>query len=261
MSELFTMLFEKDQQEKRLQNVCPGVMLGKVKKNWDSEHEGMVLVEFFLGEEGKSTSNSIPVMQPYANNSCGFYFLPEVNSVVVVGFLLGNLDSPIVLGCIWDKVNQLPENMANDKNSIKSILTKGGHKLEFNETENEEKIEITTAGGMCISLEDKDQILTMKDKEGENLCTMNGKDGSITVEAKKKIVLKADGKEMLTLDGTGKKASLEADTIEISAGQALTLKGQSTKLEGNMVEMKSQGSFKVESSAMLELKGSMTKIN
>ena len=114
---------------------------------------------------------------------------------------------------------------------------------------------------MCISLEDKDQILTMKDKEGENLCTMNGKDGSITVEAKKKIVLKADGKEMLTLDGTGKKASLEADTIEISAGQALTLKGQSTKLEGNMVEMKSQGSFKVESSAMLELKGSMTKIN
>ena len=41
-----------------------------------------------------------------------------------------------------------------------------------------------------------------------------------------------------------KKASLEADTIEISAGQALTLKGQSTKLEGNMVEMKSQGSFK-----------------
>ena len=35
MSELFTMLFEKDQQEKRLQNVCPGVMLGKVKKNWD----------------------------------------------------------------------------------------------------------------------------------------------------------------------------------------------------------------------------------
>ena len=127
--------------------------------------------------------------------------------------------------------------------------------------ENEEKIEITTAGGMCISLEDKDQILTMKDKEGENLCTMNGKDGSITVEAKKKIVLKADGKEMLTLDGTGKKASLEADTIEISAGQALTLKGQSTKLEGNMVEMKSQGSFKVESSDMLELMGSMTKIN
>ena len=261
MSELFELLFEKDQQEKRLQDICPGVMLGKVKKNWDSEHPGMVMVEFLLGEKGKSTSGWISVMQPYAGNSYGQYFLPEVDSVVVVGFLLGNLDSPVVLGCVWDDVNRLPDDMAKEKNTVKSILTKGGHKILFDETEKEEKIEIVTKGEMRISLEDSSQTVTIQDKKGENLCVINGEGGQITLEAKEKIILKAGGKEMLTLDGTGKKASLAADTVEINAGQALTLKGQSTKLEGNMVEMKAQGSFKVESSAMLELKGSMTKIN
>ena len=77
MSELFELLFEKDQQEKRLQDICPGVMLGKVKKNWDSEHPGMVMVEFLLGEKGKSTSGWIPVMQPYAGNSLSLIHISE----------------------------------------------------------------------------------------------------------------------------------------------------------------------------------------
>jgi len=261
MTELFDMLFEKEQGEKRFLDICPGIMLGKVKKNWDTEHPGMVMVEFFLGEKGKSTTGWVPVMQPYAGKSYGEYFFPEIDSVVVVGFLLGNLDSPVVLGCIWDEKNVLPKDTANKENSIKSILTKGGHKIIFDEKKDEEKIEIITAGEISISMQDKEQSITIKDKKGQNLCTINGKEGTITLEAKEKVVFKAGGKNMLTLDGSGKKATLASDNIEVNAGQSLKLKGQSTKLEGNMVEMKAQGSFKVQSSAMLELKGSMTKIN
>lgn len=261
MADLFDMLFEKSQGEKRLQDICPGLMLGKVKKNWDAEHQGMVQVEFFLGEDGKSTTEWIPVMQFYAGKGYGEYFFPEIDAVVVVGFLLGNLDSPVVLGSIWDKKNVIPENTANEKNSIKSILTKGGHKILFDEKEGEENIKIITAGQLSISLEDKEQKITIQDKKGENLCRICGKEGEISFEAKKKMVFQAGGKEMFTLDGTGKKAILSTDTIEINAKQGLKAKGQSTSLTGNMVEMKAQGSFKVESSAMLELKGSMTKIN
>lgn len=259
-AELYDMMFEKTQQEQRLNNICPGLMLGVVKKNWDKEHQGMVMVEYSVGEKGKSTSGWLPVMQWYAGNHYGSYMLPEIDSIVVIGYLLGELDSPIVLGCLWNKKNELPSDTANEKNSIKKLITKGGHQIIFDETQDKESIVIKTKGELDISLEDKEQIITIKDKSGDNLCKIDGKKGEVTVAAKKKLILQAGGKQMVTLDGTGKKLALEADNIDIKAGQALKIKGQSTKLESNMLEVKAQGSLKAQSSAMMEVKAAMLKV-
>lgn len=258
--ELFDMMFEKNEEQKRLQDVCTGLMLGTVKKNWDQKHKGMLMVELTLGEEGKSTTGWVPVLQSYAGKNYGTYFLPEVSSVVVVGFLQGKLDCPVVLGCLWDKVNTLPTDAPTEKNSIKEILTKNGHRIIFDEKKDDEKITIQSKGQLTVQLEDKEQIITIKDKSGENLCRINGKKGEISIEAKKKLSLKVGGKAMLTLDGSAKKLAVEADNIDIKAGQALKIKGQSTKLEGNMVELKAQGSFKAQAGAMMEIKGAMTKL-
>ena len=259
-AELYDMLFEKSQKEQRLDNICPGLMLGTVKQNWDKEHQGMVMVEYFVGEKGKSTSEWIPVMRSYAGKQYGSYALPEIDSVVVIGYLLGELDSPIVLGCLWNKKNELPPETANDKNSIKKLITKGGHQIIFDETQNEERIVIQTKGELNISLEDKEQVITIRDKNGENLCRVDGKKGEVTIEAKKKLILQSGGKPMVTLDGTGKKLTLDADNIDLSAGQALKIKGQSTKMESNMLEVKAQGSLKAQSSAMMEVKAAMLKV-
>jgi uncharacterized protein involved in type VI secretion and phage assembly len=200
-------------------------------------------------------------MQPYCGKEFGEYFMPEVNTEVVVGFNLGNINRPIVLGCLWNDVDKLPKDMANKDNSVKSIMTKGGHEILFDETKDKEKIQTKTKGNMTIVLEDKDQKISIQDEKGDNLICLDSKNGEIKVKAKKKIVFNAGDTDMLTLDGSGKKASLTADNVEVKATQALTLKGQNTKLEGNMTSLKAQGSFKAESSAILELKGSMVKIN
>ncbi|MDE7272906.1 MAG: phage baseplate assembly protein V [Lachnospiraceae bacterium] len=259
-AELYDMIFEKSPQRQRLDNICPGLMLGTVKQNWDKEHQGMVMVEYSVGEKGKSTSGWIPVMQSYAGKQYGSYTLPEIDSIVVVGYLLGELDSPVVLGCLWNKKNELPSGTANDSNSIKKFITKGGHQIIFDETKDEERIVIKTKGALNISLEDKEQVITVSDQSGENLCRVDGKKGEVTIAAKKKLILQSGGKPMVTLDGTGKKLTLEADNIDLAAGQALKIKGQSTKMESNMLEVKAQGSLKAQSGAMMEVKAAMLKV-
>ncbi len=55
--------------------------------------------------------------------------------------------------------------------------------------------------------------------------------------------------------------TVKSNNVTVEASQALKLKGQNSSLEGSMMNIKAQGSFKAESSAMLELKGAMVKIN
>lgn len=254
-------LLLQSQNGNRDESRCFSVMTGVVKENYDEKQPGKVLVELYFGEKGKTSTDWISLMQPYCGKEFGEYFIPEIGTEVVLGFNLGNIHRPIVLGCLWNELDKIPKEVANKDNSIKCIKTKGGHEIIFDETKDKENIKITTKGKLNIAFEDKDQKITIQDEKGDNMISLDSKNGLITIKAKKKIVLNAGDNDMLTLDGTGKKASLTADNIEVNATQALTLKGQNVKLEGNMTALKAQGSFKVESSAMLELKGAMVKIN
>ena len=131
-----------EQQTQKTSKDVGNVMTGIVKKNWDKEHPGCVQVEMLMGEKGKAMTQWIRVMQPYCGNGYGQYFLPEINTEVVLGFLGGDISAPIVLGSLWNKEDKIPDQKANDKNSVKSIRTKGGHEIIFDETKDKEKIEI-----------------------------------------------------------------------------------------------------------------------
>lgn len=255
------LLFPEESGNRRSGMDCYSVMTGVVKQNYDEAHPGKVQVELFFGEEGKTSVEWIRVMQPYCGKEFGEYFIPEVNTEVVVGFILGNIHKPIVLGCLWNDVDKLPDDKANKDNSIKGIKTKGGHEIIFDDTTDKEKITISSKGKMTVVLDDAEQKISVQDEKGENLLSLDSKNGLITVKAKKKIVFNAADKDMLTLDGEGKKVSITSDNVEVDAKQALTLKGQNLKIEGNMTALKASGSFKAESSAVLELKGAMVKIN
>lgn len=238
------------------------ILTGIVKNNWNKDYPGHVQVELLMGgEEGKTTLQWVRVMQPYCGNGYGDFFVPEIDTEVVVGFLGGDISSPVVLGCLWNKKDQLPEGKANDKNSVKSIRTKGGHEILFDETKDKEKIEIKTNGELDICLQDKEKKIVIRDSSGKNVMEIDGDQGIITIEADKKIVMKAGGNEMFVLDGSGKKATLHTGTIEVTADQTMKLKGQTWNAEGNILQMKAQGSMKAQASGVMEIKGAMTKIN
>lgn len=241
--------------------IINGIVTGIVKDNYDKENPGKIKVELFLGERGKNVTGWVSVMTPYAGTDFGYYSLPEVGSEVVVAFNMGDRNCPIVIGCLWNGKNKLPTDTVTDKNVKKRFITKGKNEILIDDTDNKQVIEIKTAKGKAIIFnEEKDNII-IHDKDNKNSIIVSSKDGTMTLEAEKKIILKAGGENMAVFDGTGKKVTIDSNNIDVKAGQNLNLKGQSVKVDGTNVAIKGTGSFKAESSGTTQVKGTIVKIN
>lgn len=232
-----------------------------VKENWDKEHAGMIKVEMFMGETGKNITGWVPVMSMYGGKDFGYYSLPEVGSEVVVAFNMGDRNCPIVIGTLWNNENTLPPDTATEKNLVKRFKTKGGCEVVFNDEENKQKIEVNTPGGFGLTIEDEAKSITLHDSAGKNAITINEKDGAINIKADKKIILSVGGSDVMTLDGSGKSATIKTNNVKLEAAQNLQFKGQSSKLEGSMIKINAQGSMEISASGMTQVKGSMVKIN
>ena len=245
-----------------------GITTGIVKENWDEKHPGMVRVEMFLGEAGKSVTGWVRVMTGYAGNGYGNYVLPEVGQRVVLGFEMGQKDRPVVLGALWDQKNSLPPETALEKNTVKRFRTKGGCEVVFDEEQGKEKIEVFTPAKLGVHMEDEKKLIRLTDDQGENMLTLDCEQGVLSVCAKKKIELKIGQDAVVTIDEQS--VSIKSKDIKTEAQNGFSAQAQNVKLsaqagltaEGTSnVEIKASGSLKVNASGMLEIKGSMVKIN
>lgn len=237
------------------------VTTGIVKQNWDSEHQGMVKAEFFIGEQGKNVTGWIPVMMPYAGNGYGSYTLPEIGDTVVIAFNRGDRNCPIVIGSLWSKVNALPAETACEKNTVKCFLTKGGCQVLFDDENGKNKIEISTPKKMKVAIEDEKQVITVSDENGNNGIVIDCSKGAVSVNAEKKMQLCAGGGPMITLDGSANSIELKSNKIDLNGSQSLNAKGSNTQLSGSMVTLKGDSTVKLESSGIMQVKGAMVKIN
>lgn len=247
--------YQQDDSEK-----IPGVVVGIVKNNWDEKHPGMVMVEFYLGEKGKNLTSWIPIVMPYAGMQGGFYALPEIGNMVVISFIGGDRNCPVVLGSMWSNTNELPPDVAQEKNEIKQFLTRGGCKITLKDTDKEQSIQLNTPKGLTIVCADKENTIQLSDKSGENCLKMDCENGAICIKAKKKIELDANG-TTIVMDGTNNSLAVSSSTVDIKGQQKLTAKATNVQLTGNMVTIKSDSNGKVESGAILQIKGAMVKIN
>lgn len=245
--------------EQKKQTGFHGMMRAVVKENWDEKHPGKVLVELLIGKAEENTTTWLPVMQPYCGNGFGFYFLPEVGTEVIVGSLFGDGNSLIVLGGTWNQEDLVPSDTAGEENIIKRIRTKGNHEIVFCDTEDEGEIKISTAQGLSISLNDKDNKISIVDSEEKNGLVIDSENGAVRIKADKKIILAVDGKEQVTVESG--KVSLEADSLTEKAKQGFQIQGQKLEMKGAQTEIKADGTMKLNCSGMAEIKGSMVKIN
>lgn len=236
-----------------------GILVGTVIENYDKDHLGMIKVSYSFGQKGKNTSGWIPVTMPYVASAAGSYFFPEVGSDVVVGFIMGNLNKPIVLGSLWNESTVKPEGLDYEKNTIKKLRTKAGHEVVFDETDSKEAITITSKGGSNIKILDENQQIILSDKDSKNTIKMDLKSGAISLDAEKKLELKIGGTAVITVESNA--LELKSGGVNVTASQGLTLKGQTANLQGSTVELKADASMKVNASGILEVKGSMVKLN
>ena len=226
-------------------------MLAKVISNADPEKQGRVQVQFVWQEEQNKTTNWIRVRSLDAGSSevvsknRGFVFIPEKGDQVLVGFELNNPSRPFVSGSLFHRQNGEGGKV---NNNIKSIITRSGHTIIFDDSENGESITIrdknsnkiildTVNKTICIEAQEKIQltskVISFDAAELINSTSTNiesrasetilnaAKDLSAIIDNKTKIVSKE-------LDSTSDKVnvrSVKEDLVLISKKQVITQSG------------------------------------
>ena len=115
--------------------------------NNDPEGMGRVRVKFNWGN-GINKSDWIRMIQPHSGADKGFYFIPEIDEEVLVGFEGANIQRPFVMGTEYNGQNK--SGYAHPTNDIKAIHTRSGHIIKFTE---DESIIITDKSGNEIHLD------------------------------------------------------------------------------------------------------------
>jgi hypothetical protein len=225
--------------------------MGKIVDNLDPKKLGRVRINFCWMENDSIMTPWAKVITPYSQANSGFYFVPAVNSRVMVGFEDGDVEKPYCLGTLFDENHSPDSAWTGDYNNkdakVHAIRTASGQTIELHDESGKEKIRIY-------------------DTKNKNEITLDSANGEIIIKSNEKLTIEAKDIAIKAQNG-----------IKIEAGQGLDYKANEIKseaqtsleLKATMVEIKANGSLKAEGSASAEVsssgvmtvKGSMVMIN
>src|SRR5262249_43425535 len=121
-----------------VRGVQTAVVVGPHGSEIYTDKYGRVKVQFFWDRRGKKDENSscwIRVAENWAGSNWGIVFHPRIGQEVVVDFLEGDPDRPLITGRVYNAQQmppyKLPENQT--QSTIKSRSTKDGTPENFNE--------------------------------------------------------------------------------------------------------------------------------
>ncbi len=211
-----------------LDNVQFGLHYGIVTQNKDPDKLNRIKVRLpWLDGGDTDQSHWAQYITPMEGNKFGWYSLPDVNDVVVVAFIEGDISQPVILGGVWSKPDPSPEPNEDGKNNFRGYRSRSGHRLILDDSA---KTKIVIADKTAKNVIGMGEFDT--DGAGPNKCAvfkppMSGTSGvSIsTMEGKLEITCK-EGK--LLLDAKQNIKINAKTTIEIKAGTDIKLEGSST---------------------------------
>ncbi len=114
------------------------VVVGPAGQEIWTDQYGRIKVQFFWDREGLSDEKSscwMRVSQAWAGGGWGAQFIPRIGHEVIVDFLEGDPDHPIVTGCVYNGANMptfaLPNNQT--QSGVRTRSTPGGTQVNANE--------------------------------------------------------------------------------------------------------------------------------
>ncbi len=121
-----------------IQSVQTAVVTGPAGEEIHTDQYGRIKVQFHWDRAGKKNENSscwMRVATAWAGNQWGMVSLPRIGQEVVVAFLEGDPDQPLVIGSVYNALQMPPYTLpANQTQSgIKTRSSKGGNPEAFNE--------------------------------------------------------------------------------------------------------------------------------
>lgn len=149
-----------------------------VIKNDDPKGQGRIKVEFPFAQD-RVSETWLRVMTPDAGSSDnvqknrGIVFIPEIGDQVMIGFEFGDPNRPYVMGSMFHGQNG---SGGGSNNTTKSIFTRSGIQIVFND--DEKSLHIEDPSGNTWDMDGKGNI----NITAPNDITVNGKNMTLNIE-------------------------------------------------------------------------------
>jgi len=128
-----------------VQGPQPALVVGKAGEEIWVDNYGRVIVQFYWDRLGNNDENSscwVRVSQPWAGGNWGAMWIPRIGQEVIVSFLEGDPDRPIITGRVYNAEEMPPYPLPDNQtvSTFKSRSSKGGGSSNFNELRFEDKM-------------------------------------------------------------------------------------------------------------------------
>jgi type VI secretion system secreted protein VgrG len=245
-------------------------VVGKSGEEIWTDSYGRVIVQFHwdqVGQNNESSSCWVRVAQGWAGNLWGSIFIPRVGQEVVVSFLDGNPDRPLITGCVYNAQQQVPYALPDEqtKSTVKTSSSKGGsgfNEIRFEDKAGSEELFFQAQKDMTVMVLNN-ETFTVKGTRTlsvtGNETHTNQADYSSTVSGN--FTLKIDGN--LAIEAGGSVSIKSGTDFANTAGTSLTNKAATdmTNDAGVNLTNKAGAAQTVDGGGMLTVKGGMVKIN
>ena len=262
----------------RVRGPQTAVVVGPSGEEIYTDEYGRVKVQFHWDRKGKNDEESscwCRVSTAFAGQTFGMISIPRIGHEVIVDFLEGDPDQPIVVGSVYNDVNKtpykLPANMTQSgllSRSSPKGTPKNFNELRFEDKKDKEEVFIHAERDMKRVVKNDDTLevgLETKDKGDQEITIHNDrtvtlnegndsltvKKGNLDIDVKKKITIKAGDQLSITVG--------QAKLVMKKNGQ-IDIKGMNITVDGTNVKLAAKAQFKAEGKAQAEVKGTMTKV-
>jgi type VI secretion system secreted protein VgrG len=259
------------------------MVVGKAGEEIWTDKYGRVKLQFHwdrLGQEDEKSSCWVRVAQGWAGKGWGAMSVPRIGMEVVVSFLEGDPDRPLVTGCVYNSDAMPPYDLPAEqtKSTLKSSSSKGG--AGFNEIRFEDK-----KGSEEVFMHaEKDFTRVVKNNDSLKVGFETADKGDQTIGIKHDQIVEIGNDQNITVTNdqiskidNNQKVKV-ANTIVVEAGTSIELKvgGSSIKIEAAKITIKApeieigaDANAKFKAGAMMDLNsgavmtigGALVKIN
>jgi len=223
-----------------VRGVQTATVVGAGSEEVHTDEQGRILVLFHWDREGKADESAscwVRVSQPWAGKGWGAMFIPRVGHEVIVDFIHGDPDRPVITGALYTGDNAPPYPLPEEKTktTIKSDSSPGGggfNELRFEDRAGEEEIFIHAQKDLneivlhdrtlSVGHDQRDSIDNdLSTSIGANKATWVGVDHSETIGANMELRVGASCSESIAADHTITIGSCKSETVLIASTETV----------------------------------------
>ncbi|NOQ65504.1 MAG: type VI secretion system tip protein VgrG [Methyloprofundus sp.] len=256
---------------------------------YTNEH-GQVTLQFHWDRYGEKDENSscwVRVSQLWAGKTWGGIHIPRIGQEVIVEFLEGDPDRPIITGRVYNGDQTPPYTLPANKtqSGIKSRSSKDGTNANFNEIrfedkKGEEELYIHAEKDRTQIVENDDSLKVGFDKKDSGDQTIDiYNDRTVTIDQGTDTLLIKTGDRIVTVNSGDRTTTIKSgdDTLKVNLGDHLVTIGAGKqvtkamtsielKVGANSIKLTQSGitikgmMIKIQGSTMAEMKSPMTTV-